>query len=256
MTKIAILGLGEAGSTIGRDLLANGVEVIGWDPSPKNNLPAGLILARNNPDAVAQADIVFSLNWASVAQNVALEVAESLSSGQIFVDFNTASPQNKRAVADVIDGSGGRFVDGALMAPVPPYGLKTPVYASGRGASAFEAMMTPFGMPITILPGEAGTAATHKLVRSIMYKGVAAVVMECLEAARSLGLEAYAREQMVTLLNDEGMIDRFEQGSIKHATRRMHEMEAVVELLEGIDVAPLTSQAAVERLKTLSHLPQ
>ena len=106
------------------------------------------------------------------------------------------------------------------------------------------------GMPITILEGGAGVAATHKLVRSIMYKGVAAVVMECLEAAQALDMEDYAREQMMSLLKDEAMIDHFVAGSKKHATRCIHEMEAVVELLNNIDISPLTSQAAVNKLKT------
>jgi 3-hydroxyisobutyrate dehydrogenase-like beta-hydroxyacid dehydrogenase len=106
-------------------------------------------------------------------------------------------------------------------------------------------------MPVTILEGEAGSAATHKLVRSIMYKGVAAVVMECLEAAEALDMGDYARAQMMTILRDEAMIDRFVQGSKKHARRRMHEMEAVVELLDAIGVSAFTSRASIEKLQEL-----
>ena len=249
---IAILGLGEAGGAFGRDLLEVGVQVVGWDPNP-SEIPAGIKLADSNSNAVKQADIVFSLNWASVAVEVAREIAGSLAPSQLFVDFNTSSPQNKREVADIIEQNSGRFVDAALMAPVPPKGLGTLVYAAGSGADQFAQIIGPLGMPITVLEGGAGAAATHKLVRSIMYKGVAAVVMECLEAAQALDLEDYARQQMMTLLKDETMIDRFVAGSRKHATRRMHEMEAVVELLNAIDVAPLTSLASVEKLKSLKE---
>jgi 3-hydroxyisobutyrate dehydrogenase-like beta-hydroxyacid dehydrogenase len=106
-------------------------------------------------------------------------------------------------------------------------------------------------MPVTFLDREAGNAATHKLVRSIMYKGVAAVIMECLEAAEALDMTGYARGQMLKIISDEAMIDRFVSGSIKHASRRVEEMEAVVEMLDSIGVSSFTSQASVKRLKEI-----
>jgi 3-hydroxyisobutyrate dehydrogenase-like beta-hydroxyacid dehydrogenase len=117
----------------------------------------------------------------------------------------------------------------------------------------FKEKMSPLGMSITVLEGEAGSAATHKLVRSIVYKGIAAVVMECLEAADELNLGDYARTQMMTILRDESLIDRFVGGSIKHAGRRIHEMEAVIEMLDSIGVSAFTSRAALEKLKKIKE---
>ena len=247
---IAILGIGEAGGTLARDLIAKGVQVRGWDPEPRN-LPDGLDFASSNPDAVSGAEVVLSVNWASVAIEVATEVAPVLQPNQLYADLNTAAPQLKRDIAPIIEGTGASFVDAALMDPVPPKGLGTQVYASGSGAEKFMEKMTPLGMPVTYLDGEAGHAATHKLVRSIMYKGVAAVIIECLEAAETLNMTEYARTQMLKIIYDESMIDRFVSGSIKHAKRRVEEMEAVVEMLNSIGVSSFTSQAAVKRLKEL-----
>ena len=198
--------------------------------------------------------MVLSVNWASVAVAVAAEVAPVLQPHQLYADLNTASPQNKRKVAAIIEATGALFVDTAVMAPVPPKGLGTPVYVSGNGAALFAEKMSSLGMPVTVLDGVAGNAATHKLVRSIMYKGVAAVVMECLEAAEALNLSGYARAQMMTILQDEAMIDRFVEGSKKHAGRRIHEMEAVVEMLDAIGVSAFTSQASLEKLQELSSI--
>ena len=245
---IAILGIGEAGGTFARDLIARGIRVCGWDPEPRN-LPDGLDFASSNPAAALGADIVLSVNWASVAVDVATEVAPVLKPNQLYADLNTSAPQLKRDITPIIEKTGALFVDAALMDPVPHKGLGTDVYASGSGAEAFANMMTPLGMPVTVLDKEAGNAATHKLVRSIMYKGVAAVVMECLEAAEVFNLEDYARSQMMKIINNEAMIDRFVNGSVKHAERRMHEMEAVVEMLDSIGVSAFTSHAAKERLK-------
>jgi len=137
------------------------------------------------------------------------------------------------------------------MAPVLPKGLGTTVYASGSGAEIFAEKMSPLGMPVTVWDRAAGTAATHKLVRSIMFKRAAAVVMECLEAAEALDMSDNARAQILTILGDELMIDRFVNDSKKHAQRRMHEMEAVVELLDSIGVSAFTSRASIEKLKEL-----
>lgn len=232
--------------------MAKGVRVRGWDPDPRT-IPDGLDFASSNPAAVSGADIGLSVNWASVAADVAAEVAPVLQPQQLFADLNTAAPQSKRDVAAIIEKSGALFVDAALMEPVLPKGLGTPVYASGSGAEVFAEQMTPLGMPVTLLDREAGQAATHKLVRSIVYKGMAAVVMECLEAAQALNVSEFARAQLLTILRDEAMIDRFVKGSIKHAQRRVHEMEAVVEMLDAIGVSAFSSQAARQRLKEIAE---
>lgn len=247
---IAILGIGEAGGTLARDLIAKGVQVRGWDPEPRN-IPDGLHFAPSNPAAAFGADIILSVNWASVAVEVAREVAPVLRPSQLFADLNTAAPQLKRDIAPIIEKTGALFVDAALMDPVPPKGLRTQVYASGSGAEIFAQKMGHLEMPITYLDHEAGNAATHKLVRSIMYKGVAAVIIECLEAAEALSMTEYARAQMLKIIYDEAMIDRFVSGSIKHAKRRVEEMEAVVEMLDSIGVSSFTSQASIKRLKEI-----
>ncbi|MEJ2598781.1 MAG: NAD(P)-binding domain-containing protein, partial [Anaerolineales bacterium] len=201
---IAILGIGEAGAALACDLIAKGVPVRGWDPEPRN-LPHELEFAASNPAAASSADIVLSVNWASVALEVAAEVAPVLQPHQLYADLNTASPQLKREIAAIIEKVGASFVDAALMEPVLPKGLGTQVYASGSGAQLFMKKMTPLGMPVTYLDPEAGTAATHKLVRSIMYKGVAAVIVECLQAAEALNMREYARAQMLKIIHDEAM---------------------------------------------------
>ncbi len=55
---VAILGIGEAGGTLARDLIAEGVLVRGWDPDPRA-IPDGLDLASSNPAAVIGVDIVW-----------------------------------------------------------------------------------------------------------------------------------------------------------------------------------------------------
>jgi hypothetical protein len=107
------------------------------------------------------------------------------------------------------------------------------------------------GMPVTVLEGEIGAASARKLVRSIFMKGLAAAVIECLEAAERLDCGTWSREQISSVLADEAWIDRLVTGSRAHAGRRIQEMEAARELLDELGVEPYITDAAIQRLEVL-----
>lgn len=249
--KVAVLGLGEAGSAIAADLAEVGLTVKAWDPKPKV-VPPGVDLTASDHAAIAGADLVLSVNLASVAADVARSAAPVLTGRQVFADLNTASPGLKRQIAEILRPRGALFVDVALLAPVSPRGIRTPALVSGPGAQRFHDLLVPHGMPVTILDDQVGSAAARKLVRSIFMKGVAAVVIECLEAAERLDCEAWARDQLLTVIEDKAWIDRFVEGSRTHAARRLHEMSAAAELLAELEVASDMTGATVKKLISMS----
>lgn len=250
---IAILGLGEAGSHFANDLIKLGVTVTGYDPAPKRVLHPAITLAKSNADAARGADIILSVNLSAVAEAVATEVVPVLRVGQLYAEMNTASPDTKRVVAAIIAQSPGALpVDVAIMAPVPPKGILTPFLISGPGADLFAEKLIPLGLDISVLSNEMGEAATRKLLRSIVYKGVAAVIGEAVAAGRSFGLEPYIREQIRSVIGgNDALIDRFLEGSKTHALRRSHELEAVVQMLAARDIEPVMSRATLESLENL-----
>jgi 3-hydroxyisobutyrate dehydrogenase-like beta-hydroxyacid dehydrogenase len=250
--KVAVLGLGEAGSAIAADLVEVGLTVDAWDPQPKR-IPPGINLTADDQAAINGATIILSVNVASVAAEVARSALPALTQSQVYGDLNTASPHTKREIAEILHPSGALFADVALLAPVPGRGLRTPALVSGPGAQRFHDLLTPCGMPVTVLDDQVGSAAARKLVRSIFMKGLAAVVLECLEAAEWLACEAWTREQLLTVIRDERLIDRLVEGSHTHAARRVHEMEAAAELLTEIGVTPSMTNATIERLKKLTE---
>ena len=250
--QIAILGLGEAGSHFANDLAKLGVTVVGYDPAPKRGLLPAVTLARSNAEAAQGADIVLSVNLSAVAETVAAEVRLVLQPGQLYAEMNTASPDTKRAVAALVAPSGALAVDVAIMAPVPPKGILTPFLVSGPGAALFANTLSQLGLDISVLTDEMGEAATRKLLRSIVYKGVAAVIGEAVEAGRSFGLEPYIREQIRSVIGgNDALIDRFLEGSKTHALRRSHELEAVVQMLTARSVEPVMSRATLRSLENL-----
>jgi 3-hydroxyisobutyrate dehydrogenase-like beta-hydroxyacid dehydrogenase len=249
VAAIGILGLGEAGGTIAADLRAAGASVRGFDVDPATQPDA-----ESAPAAVAGADLVVSLTTASEALVAARSVLDSLGPGQIYADANTSGAALKRELAALIEPTGARFADVALMAPVPGRGITTPVLASGAGAGAVAAILGPFGMPVTVLEdAEPGAAATRKLLRSVAWKGVAAVVNEALEAARAAGVEDWMRAELLGLFAgvDAGGIERMEEGSRRHAERRAHEMADAAALLRELGVEPRLAEASMGQLEAL-----
>lgn len=250
--QVALLGLGEAGSHFANDLAKLGVSVTGYDPAAIRPLHPSVQLAASNAEAARSADIILSVNLSAVAETVASEVLPVLQSGQIYAEMNTTSPDTKRAVATIIQPSGTLAVDVAIMAPVPPKGILTPFLVSGPGANLFAEKLRPLGLNISVLSDEMGEAATRKLLRSIVYKGVAAVIGEAVIAGQSFGLEPYIREQIRSVIGgNDALIDRFLEGSKTHALRRSHELEAVVAMLNARDVEPVMSQATLRSLENL-----
>lgn len=250
---VAVIGLGEAGSIIAHDLLQHGVQVRGWDPAPRGDV-SQIPLAESGRAAAEQADVIVSINVASVALAVARDLLPVLRPGQVFADLNTSAPALKRELALLIEPTGAAFVDLALMAPVPGHGLRTPALASGPGAEAFIERFTPLGMPITFVDHQAGSAAQRKLLRSIFMKGLAAAVLESVEAARRVGCVEWMRGEIARQLveADESLLDRLIEGSHRHAVRRTEEMRAATELLHDLHMKPYISQAALAWLQELA----
>ena len=270
---VAVLGLGEAGGTIARDLAAAGVQVRGYDPAVP--APPGVTAAASDADACLGADLVLSLTTANEAER-ALEQALPGLAGTggtdgpdgpggpggtspqlgrtVYADANTASAGLKQGLAAIADEAGVPFADIALMAPVPGRGLHTPMVVSGPAAEDVARLLGACGATVSVLPGPAGVAATRKLLRSVFYKGMAAAAIEALHAARAAGCEDWLREHIAAELAaaDAGTLARLEQGSYQHARRREHEMAAASDLLNELSVPPRVTRASQRWLNQLA----
>lgn len=250
--RIALLGLGEAGSAFASDLIAAGVATAGWDPAPGRSVP-GLRRAQDALEAIADAELVLSLNSASVAVAVAKSVAPFLSPGSLFADLNTAGVSVKREVARIVSSAGASFADVALLSPVPGRGIRTPSFASGDGAERYAGVLRSFGAHVEVVGAEPGVAAARKLLRSVFMKGLAASVLESLAAAEAAGCASWLRADIAATLRDAGesLVDRLVDGSTQHAVRRIAEMEAAAELLRELGIEPHIAQAAADVLRSL-----
>jgi 3-hydroxyisobutyrate dehydrogenase-like beta-hydroxyacid dehydrogenase len=252
--SIAVLGLGEAGSLLARDLIAGGARVRGWDPHLHGDLD-GIPLAECFADAVRGAALVISVNWATVALDVAHEAARLMEAGAIFADHNTAGPSLKAELARAVAPCGARFVDVAMMAPVPGAGMRVPMFLSGEAADDLARYYRRFGTPADAVGATPGDAAARKLTRSVFFKGMSGAIVEALEAARAVGVEAWLRSDIARtfVAADAALLERIVAGTLKHAERRAHEMHDAVALLEQLGVPSTMSAAAATSLERIAN---
>ncbi len=241
---IAVLGLGEAGSVIARDLLAAGAVVRGYDPAVA--AAEGITDTGSEAEAARGADLVLSVNSAEAAVDAFRAGLAGLRADALWADLNTASPGTKLRLAEIAGARAVPFADVAMMAPVPGRGLRVPMLASGDGATRFADALRPLGAEIEVLDGPAGFAARQKLLRSVFYKGMAAAIVEALEAARAAGVEPWLREHIAAELSaaDPATLERIVSGTVKHARRRAAEMEAAAAMLTELGVRPLMASAS------------
>jgi 3-hydroxyisobutyrate dehydrogenase-like beta-hydroxyacid dehydrogenase len=245
---IAVLGLGEAGGALARDLLAAGAVVRGYDPA----VPAtrGVLDTGSEADAADGADLVLSVNSASAALDA---LNAGLDTATMWADLNTASPGTKRRLAEIAAGRGVPFADVAIMAPVPGLGLRVPMLATGCAAVQVADALRPFGASVDVMAGPAGLAAERKLLRSVFFKGMAAALVEALTAARAAGCEDWLRELIERELTraDATTVERLVSGSYRHAVRRTAEMAAAAEMLGELGVPADIASAARDHLTRL-----
>jgi 3-hydroxyisobutyrate dehydrogenase-like beta-hydroxyacid dehydrogenase len=85
--------------------------------------------------------------------------------------------------------TGARYVDVAVMGPVAPYGHKVPLLVGGPGAKEFLPRARALGMSAEYVSEEVGQPSAIKMFRSIMVKGLEALMVECMLASSSYGVE-------------------------------------------------------------------
>jgi 3-hydroxyisobutyrate dehydrogenase-like beta-hydroxyacid dehydrogenase len=245
---VAVLGLGEAGSEIARDLVAAGADVRGYDP--KAITVEGVQPRGSEAEAVADADLVLSVNSSHDAVPALQNALPALRPGTVWADLNTAAPSIKVALAEQAGTRGVPVVDVALMAVVPGNGLRTPMLVSGEAADRYAHWLTGLGAEVTVQPGPAGTAISRKLLRSVFYKGMAAAVVEALAGAEAAGCADWLRDNIGSELAalDATAVDRLVDGTHKHARRRADEMTAATEQLHDLGVPARIAPAARDLL--------
>ncbi|CAN1548414.1 MmsB 3-hydroxyisobutyrate dehydrogenase and related beta-hydroxyacid dehydrogenases [Rhabdaerophilaceae bacterium] len=254
--QIAFIGFGEVAQTFARDLLSRGdVAITGYDVllgGPGGDLlrsrasALGVTLAETLEDATRAATIVISAVTASEAETVAQASSPFLSRDQIFFDLNSAAPSTKQRAARHVEPSGAHYVEAAVMAPVLKPGIRVPILVGGPHAHAAAERLNGLGMNLTSVATEYGRASAMKLCRSIMIKGIEALMVDCTAACESWQV----KEQVFGSLAETfpsidwySLSDNMRERVATHGVRRSAEMYEAGEMLAALEMDPSLANA-------------
>lgn len=265
---IAFIGFGEAGQTVSRGLLAEAkpsiraYDILFDDPADGGRLrraaqSLGVGVAKDHADAVRGAGIVFLAVTASASLEAANACLKGLGRGQLFLDINSVSPRRKIEAAALVAPTGAAYVDVAVMAPVAPYLHKVPCLIGGPGAAALAPRAKALGMKMELVSDDVGQASAIKMFRSIVVKGLEALLLESMVAAAEYRVEAKvlaSLQETFPGIDWEKLAGYMIERVVSHGRRRAAEMREVAQTLEGIGLAPLMAAATAERQQWLADL--
>jgi 3-hydroxyisobutyrate dehydrogenase-like beta-hydroxyacid dehydrogenase len=257
--NIGLVGYGEVGRILAEDLRKDDLRVVAYDLKLQTDQAKilrdhasayGVKLAASHADLAASADFIVSAVTASQAVPVAASCAPAVKRGAWFLDFNSASPGAKQRAAALIDGNGGRYVEGAVMTSIPPYRLKVPLLLGGKGAAQLAPLLVALGFNAKVASDELGVASAVKMCRSVMIKGLEAMVIESFTTARAYGVEDAVLASLGETfpgINWEKQAAYFFQRVIEHGRRRSEEVREVAETVREAGLTPWSAQGTAER---------
>ncbi len=259
--RIGFIGFGEAGYNIAKGLrTVGGVSMCAYDINTNTPVLGTRMQQRaaetevklcvSSQELTAQSDILISVVTASSAIEAATQTAPFLQAQHFYADLNSVSPETKQAIAKIISAACAKFVEAAVMAPVAPYVHKVPMLLGGAHAEEFATLLTPLGMRLEIIGGEIGAAVAVKMCRSVIVKGIEALLFECTLGATKYG----AAERVLASLDEtfpgldwEKLAGYTMSRVIEHGERRARELEEVAATLRAAGVEPWMAEAIVKR---------
>ncbi len=234
---LGMFGYGEVGKIFAAGLQGKVSDISAWDT--KFDAPAlreaqlahaaqaGVAACTSVAELCARSDLLISAVTASNTLAVAQQAAPHIRPGTVFLDLNSASPGTKQQAAELINTAGGRYVEAGVMTSVPPYGIRVPMLLGGDLAADLAGVLGTWGMDAKAVSDKLGVASAIKMCRSVMIKGLEALVIESYTTARAYGVEDHV---LPTLAETFPSIDWEKQGAyffsrvVQHGQRRAEEM--------------------------------
>ncbi len=262
--RLGLLGYGEAANRLARDfkqagftsILAysrSGAKAQPGDPLHQRAQAAGVTLVKTVGTLAKKTDIIIAMTPGKSALPALKKIRKYLRPDHLYVDASSNSAHNMEQAA-VLVGNAAKFVDASIMGPVDLMGIKVPFVASGPHAAAFRDLMVPHGMVINVVGANPGDASAMKLIRSVLMKGLAALLLETMEAARRRNILDEVIEDSSVTFNDipfQKIIKRYVGGTAVHCERRIHEMKECLELLHEMDSSDRTTRNTIAMLRDM-----
>ena len=262
--RIGIVGYGEAGQAIAQGLCSNRGSSISVfdikfnDEELRESLrlraqEQGVIVEDDMGSLIANNGMILSLVTGEVATQVVRDSLSFIKEGKVYVDMNTVSPRKKILMGELIEQKGGSFIEVAILGAIASYGFKSPMLVCGKRANQLVNVFAKMGFNVKFVSTEIGKASYLKMLRSVFAKGVEALLLEMLVAAKRCDLVEPLMRAIVEHMDGNSFYDianTWLTTNAIHAERRAEEMDHVIETLNELNMKPIMAEATRERLRT------
>lgn len=260
--RLGLVGYGEIGSTIGKGLREAGLTSVHCYDNASFDGPyaqliqsraadAGVGLVRSAQELAEKADLIVGFTPGSASVESARAFAGVLDRRHVYVDFASATPKVKLAMADALQQTGATLADGSILGN-PTNGYAMPMLVSGPAATQVVRGLTPWGMRIEVAGERLGVASGIKILRSVLFKGIEALFDEMILAARGYGMEdAVIASAFKTLERNSWpeILQNVAPSGAIHARRRAEELEMAADAIDGAGIEPIMARAGAARLR-------
>ena len=259
-SRIGFVGFGEAGYHLAKGFREVGVKHISAFDINTHTPNLGERIRQRasetridlvpSPETLTEkSDILLSVVTADAALIAALQMIPFLGARHFYADLNSVSPETKRSIGESINPTGARFVEAAVMAPVPAHNHRVPILIAGHAAHSLAELLVPIGMRLDVVSDRIGAASAVKMCRSVVVKGLEALLLEC-----ALGAVHYNADDRVFAsleesypgINWKELAGYAMSRVVEHGGRRAREMEQVAETLRAAGIEPVMSEATVK----------
>ncbi len=266
ITRLGLVGYGEVGRIFAAALRPQLAQLCVADlklddpaqaPALHQHAQALGVQAGSLQALCGQAELIVSAVTASSTLAVAEQAAAHIRPGCFFLDLNSASPGTKQQAARCIEAAGGHYVEAGVMTSVPPYGVRVPMLLGGARAAELAPQLKAWGMDATVVSEQLGVASAIKMCRSIMIKGLEALVIESYATARRYGVEDHV---LPTLAETFPSIDWHKQGAyffsrvVQHGQRRADEMREAARTVQEAGFEPLMTAPIADKQQWVADL--
>jgi 3-hydroxyisobutyrate dehydrogenase-like beta-hydroxyacid dehydrogenase len=259
---IGIIGLGTVGTVLSRIFYKAGIPFYVYDKLCEEAESNARIMARADTvnarlislsALIQKSDYIFSAVTTQVAAEVAKKCSSYLKHNQIFIDFNSTSPDQKRLIQQIIISGEADFAEGVILNAVNSDDTTLHLLTGGTKGQEIATFLKSVGLEVKWYSEEVGKASMFKMLRSIFSKGVEVLLLEMMITAKKAGLEKEMWQEITSYVDSKPFAtigDTWIKSHPLSSERRFHEMQQVVETMEELGVSPILTKA------TLSYFEQ
>lgn len=249
--RLGFIGFGEAARALAEGFLGEGLSgIVACDLRERPPL-AGVEMLPGMAEVIAASDVIIAAVTSATAEGVAGDAAKHLTAGKVYMDINSTAPMVKQRMAETVNTTGADFIEVAVMAGVPGRAQKVPMLLCGPRAADVIAAFSPYHVNMRDFGADYGRAAATKMFRSVLVKGLEALLQECLLGAETYGV---SNEVFKAMAEGYGGLDwekvaHFLIGRTAiHGERRAHELEEAAETLRDLGYQPFMCEAGAKRI--------